>query len=48
MGLKEGSYSLNGNDTDGWSVEILDEVIMKVTASGGKYSINGIETLHLN
>ena len=25
-------------------MEILDEVIMKVTASGGKYSINGIET----
>ena len=44
LGLKEGSYSLNGNDTDGWSVEILDEVIMKVTASGGKYLINGIET----
>ena len=44
LGLKEGSYSLNGNDTDGWSLEILDEVIMKVTASGGKYLINGIET----
>ena len=28
LGLKEGSYLLKGNDTDGWSVEILDEVIM--------------------
>ena len=43
LGLNEGSYALKGNATSGWEVEILDHIILKVTAAGGKYSINGVE-----